>query len=351
MGELKKKLILLGSIGCILFTLVVTTALTQRLARRDTIVVGGKNCTEQHILSEMMAIMLEEHLNLRVIRKFNLDNTSICFHALKAGEIDLYAEYTGTALMALLNAPVPPDREDSLHLVQKRLKEEYGLRALPPFGLHNAYALMMRREDSEALGIASVSDIEPLASSLRIAFDPEFHSRPEKEMLEAAYPKLGLSKPLLMDHALLYTTLLGGEIDVIEGYSTDGFLVDDAIVVLRDDRKSLPAYDAIPIVRQKSVARFPGIEPIITMLHDQISTREIQQLNYEVEKKGADVYTVAKDYLNQKRLFPHDTNRNGSKPTKRLGVGSTTPSLARRSWHLPHNPDTGHPVQAPLAGS
>ena len=142
---------------------------------QDTIVVGAKNCTEQQILSEIMAQMLETHSGFKVRRKFNFDNTFICFHALLSGDIDLYSEYTGTALVGILKKD--PQISNVFEVVKEEFETRYNLVWLSPFGFNNTYALVMNRARAEALGITKISDLE--GNSCKIAFDPEFSARTE----------------------------------------------------------------------------------------------------------------------------------------------------------------------------
>jgi osmoprotectant transport system permease protein len=137
---------------------LISEANTQESAR-GPVTIGGKHFTEQEILGEIMAAMIEHNSNIKVIRKLNLGGTIICFNALKAGDLDLYAEYTGTGLVNILGEEAVRDAEAVYKTVAKKFKEKYNIMWLEPFGFDNTYTLTMRRNHAEELGIKTITDI------------------------------------------------------------------------------------------------------------------------------------------------------------------------------------------------
>lgn len=297
MIHLQKQLIVFFSALAILAAVIVIHFVSKHSSRSQMIVVGAKNCTEQHILSEIMAQMIEEHTDLQVKRKFTLDNTFICFHALLSGDIDLYSEYTGTALLGILKQD--PIQCDSYGLVKESFEIRYDLIWLPPFGFNNTYALVMNGSLARTLGIRTISDLKP--HQLKIAFDPEFYARAEKKLLEEAY-SLNFHHVQQMDHALLYLSLQNKSVELMNGYSTDGFIFAHRLQVLEDDKHALPSYHAAPVIRKITLRKYPQVEEILSKLQGRITNQTMQLMNYEVEKKKESVHSVAQNFLIRENL-------------------------------------------------
>ena len=297
MIHLKKRLIVFFSALAILAAAILIHFVFKDSTRSQKIIIGAKNCTEQHILSEIMAQLLEEHTDLEVMRKFTLDNTFICFHALLSGDIDLYSEYTGTALLGILKQDLI--QSDSYGFVKEEFETRYDLIWLAPFGFNNTYALLMNESLAKRLGIRTISELKP--HQLKIAFDPEFYARAEKQSLEKAY-RLNFSKVQQMDHALLYLSLQNQSIELMNGYSTDGFIFAYQLQVLEDEKHALPSYHAAPVIRKITLRKYPQIEEVLGKLRGRISTQQMQLMNYEVEKKGKIVHDVARNFLVLEKL-------------------------------------------------
>jgi len=278
----KLKLLFLGI--CLLF---LTLSLTLgKVDRNKTIVIGAKNCTEQHILSEMLAQLVEKHTDYKVKRCFNLEGTLICFNALKSKTIDVYFEYTGTILLEILKEPL---REKILYPhVKKVLQQKHKMLLLDPLALTNQYVLITRPDTN----LTKISDIKP---QMHIAFDPEFAIRKEKELLQTHYPQKWEAK--LMDQVLLYFSLKNQAIDVMSGFSTDGRLVDPQFVVLEDDRKAFPSYVAAPLLREEVLEKFPEMAKVCALLKDRITSEEMKKLNHAVEFEGQDISALVHTLL------------------------------------------------------
>ncbi|NGX59569.1 MAG: Carnitine transport binding protein OpuCC [Chlamydiae bacterium] len=259
---------------------------------KQSVVIGAKNCTEQHILAEMLASLVQQHTDLKVKRCFNLEGTTICFNALKSGTIDAYFEYTGTALLDILKEPLIEG--PLFEHVKAALEQKYDLLLLDPLGFSNQYVLIARSDSN----LKKISDIPPNA---RIAFDPEFAARPEVDLLKQKYPWKWKTK--LMDQVLLYFSLQNKVIDVMSGFSTDGRLKDPRFVILEDDRKVLPPYMAAPLIRKKTLEKFPEMEKIFSLLNNCLTDEQMIQLNYKVESLGCDVTDVVQEFLQNAKLL------------------------------------------------
>ena len=303
MTSMKKRLVIfLVSLG-VLFILCVTTFL-QHLTSENCIVVGSKNDTEGNILSEMIAQLIEVNLDIKVKREFFLEGTFICFNALKTQQIDLYVEYTGTAYSAILKKPVQGKTKEKIREELKQVfDEKYDMTWLSPLGFENSYVLLMRPDLSQDLEIETLSDLSKALKQrkdLKVAFDPEFFARQEIEILQQKYT-CTFSSLQLIEHALLYMTLKHSAVDVINGYETDS--ETEGLVVLKDDGGYLPSYEAIPLVRKKLLQKVPNLEPLLKKLGGKISSKQMRQMNYAVEKKGESIYDVAHTFLRQQSLI------------------------------------------------
>jgi len=266
--------------------------------------IGTKNFTEQFILGEMMAQMIELHTPLHVRRTFNLGGTVICHQALTQGEIDLYPEYTGTGLTAVLDRGVPEDPDRVLGIVRKEYRERFDCVWLEPFGFNNTYAITVRRSDAEKFQWEAVGDLEEKASELRAGFTSEFLERPD------GYPgfreKYGFSLGAVRDMGpeLMYQAVAQGEVDVICAFATDGRIPAYDLKALADDRKYFPPYHAAPVVRQDVLSEFPSIGRVLGQLAGTLDNATMQELNYDVDEKQRDPAAVARDFLRSRGLIP-----------------------------------------------
>jgi len=267
-----------------------------RPARERAVVVGSKNFTEQVLLGEMVARLLESR-GFAVERKLNLGGTNLCHQGLLSGELDVYVEYTGTALADILARPVPPDPARVLPEVRERYAA-LGLDVLDPLGFDNTYALVVRGDDAQRLPLRRISDLAPHAATLRVGLFGEFLERPDgmKGLLRTYGLRLG-SPPSEMDLGLLYTALLDRQVDVVVGSATDGLIAARQLVVLEDDRHYFPPYDAVPITSRQAEERHPGLRAALATLAGRVDAATMRRLNYAVDGEHHDPPAVARDFL------------------------------------------------------
>jgi osmoprotectant transport system permease protein len=221
----------------------------------------------------------------------------ICWGALQAGEIDIYADYTGTGWAIVLKEPgkITDPLQAFLH-VQQRYLEDYNVHWLKPFGLNNTYALAMSEDKAQELGIRRISDLLPHQKVIRSGFSIEFNNR------EDGYPGLAKSyglnlDPATLEHGLAYEAIQSGSIDLMDAYSTDGKLLRYRLRVLEDDRRFFPPYHAAPLVRDAILQEHPEILKVLSRLAFRLPDQEAQALNYVVETHGISSAAVARAYL------------------------------------------------------
>lgn len=287
----RKLLLLLGGIVLLAFFAIGTLWLNREL--KEGIAIGGKG-SEGEILSEILAQLIERDLRIPVKRKCQLDGTFILFQALRGKQIDLYVEYTGTALTAILGKETKKkSRKEIYNEVQKGLSK-WDIATLSPLGFQNRYALMMDVEVAKEYGISTLSDLALKGGELKVGFDQEFCGREEFKILKDQY-HIPFHHLKMMDHVLLYLSLNRKGCDLINGYSTDGFCC--GLKLLEDNLELFPFYEAVPIVRKEILKKYEGLEAVIGTLAGKISNEAMQEMNYEVEKNGETVYDVAKTFL------------------------------------------------------
>lgn len=290
---------------CALLCLIVIALLLSSCAHShsDRIVVGSKNFTESLILGELLAQQIEAHSPLKVERRFYLAGTYICQQALLAGRIDIYPEYTGTALTAILKQQAGGDKADIYRRVKSEYEARLGLTLGPPFGFNNTFAMEIRGEDARRLNLKTLSQASAFAPQWRAGFGYEFMERPDGYAgLAAAYGLHFAAPPRIMDLGLLVPALKNRQIDIAAGNATDGLIPVLDLFVLEDDRHYFPPYEAVAVVRQQTDEQHPEVAEAIAELGGKISDQEMQQLNYALDGKHRDVKEVAHEFLRSKGL-------------------------------------------------
>lgn len=269
----------------------------------DTIVVGSKNFPEQALLGEILAQRLEARTHLRVERRFYLAGSYICQQAMLAGRIDTYVEYTGTALTAILHDPIESDPAAVFAKVQAQYKARFNFEVMPSLGFNNTFAMVVRGEDARRLHLATLSSAAPYARDWRAGFGFEFMERPDGYSgLARAYGLRFSTPPRVLDLGLLYRALLDKEVDIVAGNSTDGLLAARDLVILADDKHYFPPYEAVPIVREDTLARHPEMRAAIAGIAGKISDAQMQKMNYAVAGQGRDASDVAREFLHSQGL-------------------------------------------------
>lgn len=278
--------------------------------RAKTIVVGSKNFPEQALLGEIVAQQIESHTDLRVIRKFYLAGTFICQQAMLSGRIDTYIEYTGTALTAILHDPVESDPSAVFARVQSGYAKRFHFAVLPSLGFNNTFAIVVRGADARRLGLKTISQAARYTRQWRAGFGYEFMERPDGyQGLARVYGLHFAQPPRILDLGLLYRALLSDQADLVAGNSTDGLLSARDLVVLQDDKHYFPPYEAVPIVREATLARHPEVRTALEALSGKISDADMQHMNYEVVGQRRDIAEVAREFLHSKVLAKHSDNK------------------------------------------
>ena len=261
------------------------------------IVVGSKNFTEQVILGELVAQTIERETGLPVQRRLNLGGTLICDRALATGDIDVYVEYTGTALTAVFHQPVTTNS----HTVFTDVREQYartGRTLLPPLGFDNTFAILVRGQDARSLGLRTIDDAVKVTPRWRAGFGYEFLERPDGYPgLAKAYGLRFNGEPHVMDLTLSYRALSSGQVDLIAGDATAGLISALDLVQLDDNRHYFPPYDAAPVARAQTLLKYPQVRTALERLGGRVTASDMRRMNYAADAEHKDVAQIVSAFL------------------------------------------------------
>lgn len=269
---------------------------------KPAVAVGSKAFTEQLIVGNMVALLLESK-GYPVTRKLGLGSTALAHAALVKGDIDVYVEYTGTGLVTILKQPASQDPQATYDAVKKLYAEQFHLIWAKPWGFNNTYALMMRKADADRLKITKISDLKAHARDLTLGATQEFLVRPDGIAgLNKAYG-LAFKDMRGMDPGLMYQAVASKQVDVISGFSTDGRIPQLNLVVLQDDQKFFPPYYAAPVLRADLVQKSPIVLEVLNRLAGKIGDATMARLNLEVDGKRRAPDEVAAEFLRSQALI------------------------------------------------
>jgi glycine betaine/choline ABC-type transport system substrate-binding protein len=285
---------------CLLLALLVSAC---GPPRADRIVIGSKNFTEQLILGEIIAQQIENKTHLPVERRFYLAGTYICHQAILGGRIDIYPEYTGTALTAILKQQPSSNPKQVYAQVKSDYTQQFNLAVGQTFGFNDTFAIEIRGEDARRLGLTTISQAAAYTPQWRAGFGYEFMERPDGyKGLAATYGLRFKEPPRIMDLGLLARALTNRQVDLAAGNTTDGLIPALDLFVLDDDKHYFPPYEAVPIMRQEMLAHHPEVGQALDQLAGKISDNDMRRLNYAVDGQHRDAKQVVSEFLRDKQL-------------------------------------------------
>jgi osmoprotectant transport system substrate-binding protein len=271
--------------------------------RKSELTVGSKNFTEQLLLGELLAQLLGSGCRHPIERRFYLAGTYICHQALLAGRIDMYVEYTGTALAAILKEHPAGDSQSVYQQVKDAYRRKFDLDVMPPLGFNNSFAMVMRGDDARRLKLTTLSQLAAAAPHLRLGVGYEFLERQDGyQGLVSTYGLKFAEAPRVMDLGLLYRALQNRSVDVVAGNNTDGLIAALGFVVLDDDKHYFPPYDAVPIVRPQVFQECPQARAAFDRLGAHITADDMRKMNYAVDGEKKDAAEVVKEFLHHQGL-------------------------------------------------
>jgi osmoprotectant transport system permease protein len=310
-------------------TAAAQTRVTAGADRGAPIRIGSKPFGESYLLGEMFAQLLEAR-GFTADRRLGLGATEIAFGAIRGDAIDVYPEYTGTGLVAILGLPPASDAAAVFATVSREFRERFGVRWLPPLGFENTYAIAVRRATADSLDLRTLSDLAPVSSRLLAGFTPDFIGR------DGGLPGLSREYGLRFRavrsllQAVKYEALARGSVDIIDGYSTDGFIARYDLVVLADDRGFFPAYQAAALVAPGLVERNPAAVAALTELSGRLDVETMRGLNRRIEVDGDELAIVAAEALDSIGLLERPSTDRAT-AARRRSEGLAGYLWARRS--------------------
>ena len=294
---------LCGDLWIVLLLLLLAAFTACSPPRPDHPVIGAKNFTEQVILGELLAQEIEAKTGLKVERRFYLAGSYIANQALIAGRIDAYVEYAGTALTAILKQPLDRDPDRVLATVQSLYQQRYQVTAGPPLGFENTFAMVIRGDDARRLRLVTLSQAAPYAAQWKLGVGYEFEQRPDGLAgLSSAYGLKFEGAPRTMDLGLLYRALQAHQVDMIAANSTDGPIEALGLTALADDRRYFPPYQAVPLVRDEALRRWPQIQTALDALAGKVSGAQMRAMNEAVDGEHRDPAAVVAEFRARKGL-------------------------------------------------
>jgi osmoprotectant transport system permease protein len=296
----RSKKLLWGSALALLIIFGIVGFLMGKPAGR--IAVGSKDFTEQVILGELLAQAIEGKTGLQVVRRFDLGG-NLAHDALVAGELDLYVEYTGTALLAILKSQPLTDPQEVYRRVKSEYADRFKLEWTEPLGFNNTFAILVRGEDAKKLGLKTITNASRVTAQWRAGFGQDFMSRADGYPGFARTYGFRFQEIREMDLSLTYRALAEKQVDLIAGNSTDGLISRYELVQLEDDRRYFPPYDAVPVARQATLQKYPELRALLKQLGGTLTVDEMRKLNYAVDGEKRQPRDVAREFLQRKDIL------------------------------------------------
>jgi len=293
------KVIALATVLLLLPSVVLTGC-----SSSNTVTVGSKDFSENIVLGEIFAQLIEAKTDLKVIRKLNMGGTFVNFEAIKNGQIDLYPEYTGTALTAQLKMDVITDADETYRIVSEEFDKQFNIKWLKPLGFNNTYTLAVTNEIFETYRIETFSDLAAISENLVFGAEHEFFDRQDGfDGLVKTYGMKFKGEPKKMNVSLKYQAMGSGDIDVTDAFATDGQIKQYNLKVIKDDKNFFPPYYAAPIIRKEVLEKYPELEQILNSLEGLIDDETMMEMNYKIDVDNQDIKKVAEDFLREKGLI------------------------------------------------
>ncbi|WP_158736373.1 ABC transporter permease/substrate-binding protein [Alteribacillus sp. YIM 98480] len=274
--------------------------------QKSELVIGGKVGAEPEIIANMYKHLIEEETDISVTVESGFGSTDMAFNALTVDEVDMYLEFTGTALTALLDRQPDPGSNEKEVYEQARngMSSKYNMAYLEPMQFNNTYAIAMKEEKARELGIEKISDMEDYTKELTAGFTFEFADREDGYIGMQEVYGLSFDNVETMDQGLRTRAVEAGEVDFIDAYSTDADMVEYDLFILEDDKNLFPPYQGAPLLKQETLDEHPQIEDILNQLSGRITNEEMQEMNYMVDYEDKDPSAVAKEYLTKNGFLP-----------------------------------------------
>jgi len=292
----KKTITALSIISVVALLMIIFPLLNFK--EKEEIVIAGKLGSEPEILINMYKLLIEDETDLKVQLKPGLGKTSFVFNALKSGSIDIYPEFTGTAISEFLKEEaINNNQEDVYNQAKEGMMNKFEMVMFSPMKYNNTYALAVSKEIADTYHLKTISDIKPIQESIKAGFTLEFNDREDGYLGIQKRYGITLSNITTMEPKLRYQAIESGNIDLLDAYSTDSEIRQYNLQVLTDDQQLFPPYQGAPLLRKETLEKYPEIETALNKLANQITDDEMREMNYQVNVEGQNIEDVAREYL------------------------------------------------------
>lgn len=297
----KKSVATLGVIVAVSLIMIVYPLLNSTNSKE--IVIAGKLGSEPEILINMYKILIEEETDLQVELKSGFGKTSFVFNALKSGDIDIYPEFTGTAISEFMKeTAVSNNREEVYEQAKEGMLEKFDMSLLKPMNYNNTYALAVSKETADQYNLRKISDLKAVQQNIKAGFTLEFNDREDGYRGIQKLYNIKLGNVVTMEPKLRYTAIKTGDIQVLDAYSTDSEIRQYQLQVLEDDKELFPPYQGAPLLRKETVEQYPEIVKALNKLAGKVSDDDMREMNYQVNVEGKSAEEVAKAYLRKMNI-------------------------------------------------
>ncbi|NRF95998.1 ABC transporter permease/substrate-binding protein [Paenibacillus frigoriresistens] len=298
----KKSMISVGAVMIAALLLITVTSAIQ--PKQADIIIGGKVGPEPEILMNMYKILIEENSSLQVDLKPNMGGTTFVYNALTSGSIDIYPEFTGTAIVDLLKEqPSSTDRNDVYKQAEQGLLNQLNLVMLEPMKFNDTYALAVSAPLAKQYNLKTISDLKPVEGIIKAGFTPEFPEREDGYLGIQKLYGIQFSKVNIMQPELRYAALSSGQINVVDAYSTDSAIQQYSLTVLDDDKRLFPPYQGAPLLKKTTLTKYPELRAILNKLAGKITDDEMRKMNYEVAVEKKSAAAVARECLEKNKIL------------------------------------------------
>ncbi|WP_404459363.1 ABC transporter permease/substrate-binding protein [Oceanobacillus kapialis] len=288
----------------VIAALVVTTPFIFNGSQRTDLVIGGKLGSEPAILANMYKLLIEEDTDLNVGLETGLGKTAFVFSALKNGSIDIYPEFTGTAIVTHLETEAESnDAQEVYQQAKSGMNERYDMAFLQPMSFNNTYAVATTQELAEQYNLETIGDLRAVEDQLTAGFTLEFHDRYDGYVGMQDVYNINFNNVRTMEPGIRQDALANGEVDIIDAYATDSYMVELNLVTLDDPENLFPPYQGAPLLRNETLEEYPELEEILNQLGGKITDEKMRQMNYEVDYEDRSPSQVAEDYLRSEGLI------------------------------------------------
>ncbi|MBU5436967.1 hypothetical protein KQI42_03035 [Tissierella sp. MSJ-40] len=296
--KLRKKLVL----GAVMLILSISLAACGSSSSKK-IVVGGKDFTEQDILVNIVSELIEAKTDIKVDRKPYLGGSSVVTSSLQSGDVDIMVDYTGTGLVSVLKEEVIADADEAYRVVKERYDNDFGIKWLEPLGFNNTFAITMRKEMADEIGIETISQLKDHAKDLSFASTQEFLEREDGyDSMKEIYG-IEFKDVKAMDPGLAYTAIKEEQVDISVSFATDGRIPAFGLKILEDDKNFFPPYDAAILVRNDILEEYSELEDVLNSIAGKLTDEEMAKLNAQVDLEKKDSKQVAKQWLVEKGII------------------------------------------------